>query len=281
MAVLLFLLTLYAVSLFILLLWGFMTSFKDQFDFRLNILGLPKEWYWNYTYVFKNFFVRVQTTEGTRRVFMAELYMNTALYSFGGAFVSVGVTFVTAYLCALFPYKFSKVVYTTVVVVMFLPIYGSTASSLQIAKALHLYGNIWGQFILKGNMAGGASFMIFFNIFKGIPRDFSDAARIDGAGNLAVFIRILIPMASSAFFTFFLMSLIGLWNDYGTPLLWFPNHPTVALGLMQMISSTENGLSTIPMRMTCAMFALLPPVIIFAVFSKRITGNMTMGGIKG
>ena len=69
-AVLLAFLIVYVISLFVPLLWALMTSFKAQSDFRLNIIGLPKEWVWNYSFVFDMFKVDVTTPEGRKIVHM-------------------------------------------------------------------------------------------------------------------------------------------------------------------------------------------------------------------
>ena len=57
-------LILYTISLFTPLIWGLLRSFQKQSEFRLNIIGLPKKWVWNYSYVFKMFFVRVPSATG-------------------------------------------------------------------------------------------------------------------------------------------------------------------------------------------------------------------------
>ena len=99
--ILLVCLVLYAVSLFTPLAWGLLTSFKKQSEFRLNIIGLPKKWVWNYSYVFKMFFVRVPTDTGVRKVGMGFLFLYAFLYAAGCAFTSAIVPCVTSYLCAL------------------------------------------------------------------------------------------------------------------------------------------------------------------------------------
>ena len=51
--------------------------------------------------------------------------------------------------------------------------------------------------------------------------------------------------------------------------------------MFNMANTRENGLSTVPMRMTGAMLMLLPILAIFLVFQKKLVGNLTVGGIKG
>ena len=60
-----------------------------------------------------------------------------------------------------------------------------------------------------------------------------------------------------------------------------PSKPTVAYGMFVIANATTPGLSTIPMRMAGAMLMLIPILIVFLCFHKRLIGNLTVGGIKG
>ena len=85
----------------------------------------------------------------------------------------------------------------------------------------------------------------------------------------------------NTFFTVMLINFIAFWNDYQTPLIYLPSYPTIALGMYHMASTTENGMSYVPMRMTGAMLLFLPIFCLFVIFQKRLLGSLTMGGIKG
>lgn len=278
--VMLVILALYTVSLFVPLLWAMLSAFKNQSDFRVNVIGLPKQWVWNFSYVFKKFTVSVQTAEGEKIVGMGMMYVNSLLYSLGCAFFNTLVPCVTAYMCARFPYKFSKVVHTTVIVAMILPIVGALPAEIQMAKALFLYDHIWGLWVMKANFLG-MYFLVFYGMFKSLPMAYTEAAKIDGAGNLSILLRIVMPLVRNTFFTVMIINFIGFWNDYQTPLIYIPSHPTVALGMYHMATTTINTLSTIPMRMAGAMLMLIPILAVFLLTHKRLLGNLTMGGIKG
>ncbi len=273
-------LILFTLSLFIPLLWALLTSFKNQSDFRINIIGLPKQWVWNFSYVLKKFTVPVQTETGEKMVGMGMMYVNSLLYSVGCAFFGTLIPCITAYMCARFPYKFSKIVHTTVIVVMIIPIVGALPSEIRMAMALKLYDHVWGLWIMKANFLG-LYFLVFYGVFKALPMAYTEAAKIDGAGNLGVLIRIVLPLVRNTFFTVMLINFITFWNDYQTPLIFMPSHPTVALGMFHMASTTISTLATIPMRMTGAMLLLVPILIVFLLTHKRLMGNLTMGGIKG
>ena len=278
--VLLIVLAAYVLSMFTLIGWALITSFKSPNDFRTNAIGMPEKFVWNYTFVYTKFYVSVLTESGMEVVYMETMFVYSILYSLGCAFFQTLVPCITAYLCARFNYKFSKIVYTAVIVVMILPIVGSLPAELQMAKNTGLYDSIWGLWIMKANFLG-MYFLVFYDGFKGLSMTYTDAAKIDGASNMHILLAIVLPLVKNIFFTVMLVNFIGFWNDYQVPLLYMPSYPTVAYGMYNMANTRENNLSSVPMRMTGAMLMFIPIFTLFLIFQKRLLGNLTVGGIKG
>lgn len=273
-------LVLYAVSLLLPLLWAFMTSFKLQSDFRLNVLGFPDPPAWNYSFVLSQFKVPVTTEAGVTEITMGRMYVYTIAYAAGCAFFNTLVPCVTAYCCARFRKKLSSILYTANIVTMILPIVGSLPAELQMARTLGLYDRIWGLWIMKANFLG-TYFLVFHAGFRSLPLTYTEAAEIDGAGSFRIFFRIILPLVKNIFFTVLLVNFIAFWNDYQVPLLYMPRYPTLANGVYMLATTTENNLATVPMRMTGAMLLFLPIFCLFVIFQKRLLGSLTMGGIKG
>lgn len=276
-------LIMYVLVLFIPLFWGLITSFKDDFfDFRNNIFGLPKKWeFSNYVKAFLNFYVEVEDGAGYRNVYMPEQFLNSILYSTGCAFFATLIPCITGYLTSKFKYKFSSILTVVIIICMTIPIVGSLPSQIQVAKALGLYDRIIGMWVMKANFLGIYT-LLFQGLFKTVPDDYTEAAKIDGASNLKILTKIMIPYANNTFITIFLLNFIGFWNDYQTPLIFMPNKPTVAYGLYCFNRLTDGDLSTIPMKLTGSMIVLIPILILFLIFQKRLMDNdFSCGGIKG
>ena len=277
-------LILYSVSLLLPILWGLSTSLKTDLDFYLNPFWLPDGWFWNwqwsnYSYAFMNFVVKVEAGAGFRIIYMEEMFLYTILYALGCAFFQSFVCCVVAYMVVKFDYFFSKVIYTVVIVAMILPIVGSLPSEIQMSRALGFFDTIWGMWIMKSHFLG-MYFLVFHAMFRGIPKEFADAARVDGAGNFQVLFSIMMPLARNTLFTVILLNFIGYWNDYQVPLIYLPSYPTIAYGLYLFNFSTINSLSTIPMKITGCMIMMLPILIVFLIFRNRLIGNISIGGLK-
>ena len=271
------------VSLFLYLLyWGFITSFKDNYnDFVRNVLGLPKKWrFSNYAESFKAIKVRIASGSGVRYAFFPELLLNSVLYAVGGALVLVCSACFTAYCVAKFDKcKFSKSLYAFNIVTMILPIVGSGPSTLQIMRALHIYDTIIGFWITKAHFMG-LNFLLFHAAFTKLAKEYSEAAELDGASNFGVFFRIVLPLIGGIFRTIFLIEFVAIWNDYQTPLVYMPTHPPLSTGVFEFSRSSSNATVGTPHKIAGCMILFLPIFIFFLIFHGRLMNNLSMGGIK-
>lgn len=277
-------LVLYVSSLMFMFLWGLMTSFKDAFEYRYNIIGLPEAWkFENYLTAFSSIQVKVQNANREfKMVGVLDMYANTILYAGGSALASAFIPCITAYLCAKFRYKFSNFVVGIVVVVMALPIIGSAPSQIQLLKTLGIYDTIFSMWLLNANFYQGVYFLVLYESFRQLPDAYSEAAKIDGASNLQVMFRIMLPMAKNAILTIFLLRLVAVWNEYQSAILLIPNKPTIAYGLYYYtFVEKKNTTYSVPMQLTGAFLICTPMLILFAFAQKRIMGNLSLGGLKG
>ena len=261
-------LALYALTLFYFLFWAIITCFKEQSDFRLNVLGFPKKWVSHFGVIYTNLEIKLTTIEGIKYVYMLEMVTNSFVYAISMAFLSTAVPCVAGYVTARFPFKMSRWYHTFCIVAMTIPIIGAGPAQLQLIKRLGLYDNILGLCLWNASPIG-MTYLLFYGTFKGLSGDYADAAKIDGAGNLTIFLRIMLPMVVNTMATLALMAFVSIWNDYGTPLIYLPTHPTFAVGVQQLSLSTERYLSRTPVRLAGAVMLLLPNVIIFSIFSNR------------
>ena len=267
----------YVLSILILLLWGLLTSLKTNMGYRNDPIGLPKNWAFdNYLKAFNAWSVPIP---GGGRVYFLEQLGYSLLYAVGCSFFATLIPCIAAYATARFPFRFSKIVYVTVLVAMGLPVVGALPSEIQITQAVGLYDSIVGTWILKANFLG-MYYLVFHATFSSLSKDFVEAAQIDGAGNLRTFVSIVLPVVRNAFFTIMLLKFIEFWNDYQTPLIYLPSHPTAAYGMFQYSFSAATENSWVPNKITGAMLLLLPVLVVFLCFHNRLIGNITMGGVK-
>lgn len=275
--VMLVVLILYSALLLAMLLWTVLTALKEPLKFNNNRVGLPRPWYFgNVPYVLKN--AEILKEQGV--VPFYEIVWNSALYSVGCSIVNTLVTCIVAYLCARYDCKFSKFVYALVLVVMVIPVVGNQTSELQMSINLGLYDKMVGMLVMRASFLG-IYFLVFYDMFKAVPMAFSEAAEIDGAGDFQIMVRIFFPIASNTFLTVLLINFIGYWNNYQVPMVYVPNHPTLAEYMFQISTFSKYPFSKAPVQLAASLILLLPAVAIFLAMHKRLLGNLSIGGVKG
>ena len=271
----------YSLVLLGLLFWAFICCFKNAETFIYgNTYKFPDVWYWNLPYVAKAFKYKYVSSQGTQVVGMGQMYLNSILYSFGCAFTSTTSACLVAYMCARYKYKFSTIIYNVVIVAMIIPVIGSLPSEIQMSQRFGLYGHIWGMWLMRANFLG-MYFLVFFSAFKSLPITYTEAGKIDGAGNFAIMIKICLPLILNLYATVFLINFITFWNDYQVPHIYLREKPTIADGVFNIMHYSSANMDPIPYKMVASCMVMLPILLVFLAVHKRLMGNLTVGGIKG
>jgi len=284
--VLLVILLIYFLSLLLPLIWAIYTSFKDTIEFQID-----KVWpsftitFENYINAFDGFSMDITRLDESSGIHYVEtikfggMMFNSVIYAVGSSFIQTAIICVTAYATSRFNFKFDKVIYTIVIITMILPIIGSLPSELRMAKLFQLYDSIWGMFLMKANFLG-MYYLVFHAMFRGIPKDFDEAAYMDGAGNFTIFFKIILPLVVGTFITVMLIKFIDFWNDYTTPMVYMPSFPTISLGLFNLVSGTKNNTASTQGELAAAMIVFIPNFTVFIIFRDKLIGNISMGGLK-
>lgn len=135
----------------------------------------------------------------------------------------------------------------------------------------------------------GVPYFIFLlrQFFLTIPMDLSDAARIDGANEFGIFLRIILPLSIPALAVVALFEFMYAWNDYLGPLIYLrdSNQYPIAVGLEQMRSHMHAMGTFIPLQwprlMAASAVTILPVVLLFFFAQRMFVEGITLSGIKG
>jgi multiple sugar transport system permease protein len=129
----------------------------------------------------------------------------------------------------------------------------------------------------------GNAFWIFLmrQFFMQIPRDLSDAARIDGAGELRTLFQIILPQSYAALSVVAIFAALHAWNDYLGPLLFLqePSKYTLAIGLTFFQSQSQYDVQ-FNLLMAASALIILPVVVLFLLFQRTFVEGITLGSIK-
>lgn len=129
---------------------------------------------------------------------------------------------------------------------------------------------------------GGGAFNIFLvrQFYLTIPRDYDEAARLDGASNWRIWWHIILPLSKPVLIAVGMFSFVYHWNDFLVPLIYLQseNNKTLAVGLRAFISPTDASWNV---SMAASMFLVVPVMIVFFVAQRYFIRGVVMSGLQG
>jgi multiple sugar transport system permease protein len=214
---------------------------------------------------------------------------NFGRYFFNTVFLSFWVILGNLVSCSLVAYGFSRiewkgrdVVFIIVLSTLILPDQVTLVPLFIIFKKLNLVGNGYvGYLPLILPAWFGRAYFIFMmrQFFLGIPKELSDAARIDGCSDLGILWRIILPLSKPAMIAITLFTLIGTWSDFLNPLVYIrePAYYTISVGL----SNFQNRYMTQwNQLMAAAAMMTVPVLLVFIIAQKQFVQGISMTGLK-
>ncbi|MBO6263727.1 MAG: carbohydrate ABC transporter permease [Clostridia bacterium] len=263
----------FAISYIFLLVWMLFGSFRSVSAFSqepFNFFDI------SFKAIAKNYTTAFSYKVGGHTA-MPQMVLNSIIYVVGTVIISVTVPAISGYIVAKYKFALKGAITGLAVVTLVVPTIGSVTMTYRFMETLHLLNTFWGVFLLSAG-GFGFSFLLFRNFFAAIPWEYAEAAFIDGAGDLKVFVKIMFPQATPIFVSLGIMSFISCWNDYYTPYLYLNDFPTVAYGLKDI---HERYNASMPYVFAAMVFSTGVVLGLYVAFSKVIMESMSAGGLKG
>ncbi len=204
--------------------------------------------------------------------------------SFIVAFISSVVRIVTASMAAFsfafFDYRGKKALFYLVVGSMIIPADVLVVQNYFTTAELRLINTYVGMMVVF--FVSAMNIFVMRQHFMTYSKTLRDAALVDGCGNFAFYARILLPSSTPVIATVLISSFVGTWNTYLWPLLVTNVNDMrtaqVAITMLNINEGSSYGYGTI---MAAAVMILIPSILVFLVFQKRIVGGMMTGAVKG
>ncbi|MBP3360366.1 MAG: carbohydrate ABC transporter permease [Clostridia bacterium] len=209
-------------------------------------------------------------------------YINTFIMALGSVIADILVCGLAGYSLSRLKPKGTKFILTVFFWVLLMPGTMRTVSLYKTFINFPILGiKLTDSYIPIWLMAAANVFdiILFKNFFDGISKSLVEAAQIDGAGNMNIFFKIILPLSVPVFMTVTIFTFNGSVGQFFWPYLLITKKELTVLGvqLFNMKSSTF----TMDYQMLALLFSILPQLIIFVIFQKKIIGGINIGGVKG
>lgn len=243
-------------------------SLKSQAEQGTNPLGLPHK------LDFQNY---VQAwTQGA----LADTMKNSAIIAVGTLIGVCTIAGLAAYALARLDVAGGNFVVGYLLFGTALPAQLFLVPLFSLWTRLHLYDTRLGLIIIYWAIFSPFATLLMRSFFIGLPRDFEDAARIDGASELHVLLRIVLPLAWPGLLTVALISGLTAWNEFFFAVT-FIQSPDKLPVVTSFLAFTQNFTRYWGPTCAAAVIIVSPVLLVFLALQRRFVAGLAQGGLKG
>ncbi len=205
-------------------------------------------------------------------------------YIFNSIIVTIIVVTLTVIVCSLAAYalvkfkpKGGKMLFDLILIALMFSPHVTKIPSYLIINGLHLVNTYW-ALILPG-IAVAYNCFLMRQFIQQYPDELIEAARIDGAGEFKIFIKMVMPALAPAWSTLVVFSFVSNWNDYFSPLIYITSQAMKTLPLA--LKTIGTGIARAGATNAASLLTAAPTIIIFTFMQRHVMETMTYSGIKG
>ncbi len=270
------------VAIVVPVAWVFMASVKQNSEFYGNPFALPQGIY------LQNF------VDAWTKARMGDYFFTSIMITAIALAILLIVALPAAYVLSRYKFMGSKLLNTCFMAGLFInvsyivvPIFLMFVSGDKIVRSL--FGTSFflnNPFVVSVVLASTTlPFTIYLlsSYLATLPKDYEEAAYVDGAGYFTTMVRIILPMAKPSIVTVILFEFLAYWNEYiiSMTLLTDPNGArTLPVGLLNLMKA-QNAKAEYGQMYAGMVMVMVPTLILYMCVQKKLTQGMTLGGLKG
>ncbi len=260
----------WAVAVIFPFVWMIVTALKTDPEILSSPWQLPAALQWD------NF------TRAWTQAHIGRFFVNTLLVLAGSLTGTLLVSSMAAYVLARFPFPGRNVVFYGFVAGLMFPVFLALVPLYFLVDDLGMLGTYQGLILVY--IAYSLPFTIFFltAFFKTLPNEVGEAAILDGASQYQIFFQIMLPLAKPGLVAMGIFNFLGQWNQFLLPLVLMPNEDRYLLSQGLYFLAVQQGYQNDYGALFAAMtITMIPTLIVYILFQRRLEAGLTAGALKG
>lgn len=210
---------------------------------------------------------------------MGDSFLNSFAITIPGTFIPVLLGALAAYAFAWVQFRGRDVIFLIIIALLVIPIQSTLVPVLRLFNSVGLTGSFAG--IWLAHTAYGLPFCIYLlrNFFASLPRELFESARIDGANDLVIFFRIVLPLSVPALASLTIFQFMWVWNDLLVALVFIgnPQYQPVTMRIQALLGTYATEWHI----MSAASFiSMSMPLVVFFALQRYFVRGLTAGAVK-
>ena len=205
-------------------------------------------------------------------------FKNSMVLTLVTVMLTLIICYFVAYGLSMYEYRLKNLLFFLVIATMMVPFEILMLPLYREMMSLGLMNTAAGV-ILPG-ICGASTIFFFRQYMIGLPKELLDAARIDGATEYGICLKIMLPITKPAFASMAILSTMGAWNNMLWPMMVFRDADkfTLPIGLNTLLTPYGNDYDLL---IAGSMFGIIPIFVVFLCFQRYFIEGMTVGAVKG
>jgi len=263
-------LILWSIAVLYPIIWMFIGSFKSNAEIYRNPWGWPETFNWqNFVDAWTNYNIDTSV-------------FNSLIVTAIGAVLTLAMAIPTAYAIERINFRGSRFLFTLYISAMMIPMVLGWIPLFFLLMELNLLDNIYGLAIVYAVSQLPFTIFVLTSFMSTIPKSLEESAAMDGMSPYMVLWKIITPLSMSGIITVTIMNTIQFWNEYFMALIFLQSSENYTLALaIDFISSEAQYTNAWGTLFASLVIAIVPVIILYAIFQRRISKGMTEGAIKG
>jgi raffinose/stachyose/melibiose transport system permease protein len=261
-------LLLLTVIYFYPMVWMVISGFKSNMLIFQQPFALPE------TVSFRNW------TEAWRIGRISRYTFNSVTVTTVTVFFVLFFSSLAAYAFARIKFRFQKLLQTCLIVGLFIPIHSYFIAQNTIIRFFNISDTYLSLILPYIAMGMPLAVYLLIIYFRSIPKEIEESAVMDGAGQLTIYFRIMLPIVTPGFATVGIFTALATWNEFLLALLYIqdPNLKTLTVGMLGF-----SGRHATNYALLCAGLSIvtIPMIAVYFLFNKKITAGLIEGAVKG
>lgn len=266
----------YAVLVAYPLAWVVIASLRSSSEISQDPWGLPQQPRWeNYVKAWLG-----DTLSGD--LGLAQAFLNSAVVTVVSMVFLLLISAMAAYVLARYVFPGSGVLYNVFLFGMMFPVFLGVIPLYLLLNRMGLLNTYAG--LIVAYVAYSLSFTIFIltGFFKTLPGELAEAGAIDGCSRWGIFWRIMLPLARPGLITAGIFDAIGLWNEYPLALVIMTENDRITLPLaIANLAQKQHYQTDWGALFAGLVIVMVPTLVGYILFQRRITAGLTAGAVKG
>ena len=212
---------------------------------------------------------------------LADFFVNSLIICIPSVLIPLALASLAAYAFAWIDFKGKNFLFLAIFALQIVPLQVTLLPLLEIFVKVHLTGTFWTLWLAHSTFALPLAIYLLHNFMREVPATLIEAARVDGAGHVSIFFKVMLPLLTPALAAFGIFQFLWVWNDLLVALVFAGGGNDVAPITLQLANLSGTRGTAWQLLSSGAFVSIIVPVTVFLLLQRYFVRGLLAGSVKG